>query len=92
MRIERPPRITSSRKQRNVDLYRSIMKLMMTSIIVKAKTRVARAAFREPLTASANCSFVATAIYRGILAAAVAARSAALQLVTRFAFALSIAS
>ena len=45
---------------------------------------VARAAFIVPLTASATCRFDAWARYRGMLAVAVAASSAALQLVRRF--------
>ena len=64
---------------------------MMTSITVKARTRAARAAFKEPLTASAYCLLVASAMNRGMLAAEVAASSAALQLVRRSSFAPRIA-
>ena len=68
------------------------MKLMMASITVNASTRAARAPFIVPFTASAIRAFVAVAIYRGILAAAVAACSAALQLVRRSSFALATES
>lgn len=69
----------------------STMKLMMASITVKERTRVARAAFMDPLTASANCWLVAIARYLGMLAADVAASSAALQLASKSSFALTIA-
>ena len=65
---------------------------MIPSITVSDSTSAARAAFIEPLTASANCWLVAIAMYRGILAAAVAAPSAALQLVRRSFFAFATAS
>ena len=52
---------------------------MMTSMTVSALIRAALATPMESFTALANCWFVAKAIYRGKLAAAVAAFSAALQ-------------
>ena len=60
---------------------------MTASRIVKDRTRVARAAFIVPLTASVICLFVAMAMYLGKLAATVAAFSAAAQLASRFCFA-----
>ena len=68
------------------------MKLMMASITVNARTSVARAAFIVSLTASVMRTLVAAAMYLGILAAAVAACSAALQLARRSTFALSTES
>ena len=77
MRIESAPLTTSSKKQRNVDRYMSTIKLMIASMTVKASTSAARAPFMVPFTASAIRALVAAAMYRGILAAAVAAFSAA---------------
>lgn len=70
----------------------STMKLIIASITVSASTRAARAPFIVPFTASAIWAFVAVAMYRGMLAAAVAACSAALQLVSRSLFALATES
>ena len=70
----------------------SMIKLIMPSIIVRARTSVARAPFKVPLTASANCSLDAIAIKRGMLAVEVAAVSAALQLARRLSFALATES
>ncbi len=64
---------------------------MIASITVRARIRVALAPFRVPLTASAYCWLVASARKRGMLAADVAAVSAALQLATRSDFVLLIA-
>lgn len=70
----------------------STIKLMMASMTVRESTRAARAPFIVLLTASAIRMFVAEAMYRGMLAAAVAACSAALQLARRSFLALSTAS
>ena len=86
------PLTTSSRKQRNVERYVSTIKLMMASMTVKARIRASRAPFMVPLTASVIWAFVAAAMYRGMLAAAVAACSAALQLARRSFLALATAS
>lgn len=64
---------------------------MIASITVRARMRVALAPFRVPLTASAYCWLVASARKRGMLAADVAAVSAALQLAIRSDFVLFIA-
>jgi hypothetical protein len=68
------------------------MKLMTASITVRARIRAARAPFKVPFTASANCSFDAIAMKRGMLAAEVAAPSAAVQLERSVSFALAIDS
>lgn len=70
----------------------SMTKLRTASRMVSASTSAARASFMVPFTASAICLFVPEAIYRGKLAATVAACSAALQLVSRFPFASATAS
>lgn len=67
------------------------MKLMTVSMTVSASTSAARAALRDALTASAYCLLVASAMKRGILAAEVAACSAALQLVSSSSLALRAA-
>lgn len=64
----------------------------MASITVKDRIKASRAPFMVPLTASTNCWFEAIAMYRGRLAVAVAALSAALQLARRFSFALATES
>ena len=65
----------------------STIKLITVSITVRARISAARAAFIDPLTASAICSFVATAMYRGMLAVEDAARWAAWHAESRSSFA-----
>lgn len=64
---------------------------MMASIQVRASISAARAPFIVPFTASANCWLVAMAKYRGMLAAEVAACSAALQADSKSPLALATA-
>ena len=58
-------------------------------MIVSDRIRADLAAVRTPLAASANCLFEVSAMYRGKLAVAVAARSAAVQLERRSRLTLS---
>lgn len=67
-------------------------KFNIASRMVRERTSAARAAFIVSLTASAICLLELAAMYLGKLAAAVAACSAALQLVSRLSFALATAS
>ena len=69
----------------------SIIKLMMASMTVRERVSAVRAPLSEALTASENCWLVARAMYLGMLAVEVAARSAALQLANRSSLALAIA-
>jgi len=87
-KIANPPLTTNSNKQRNVARYMSITKLRTLSRIVIDRTRVIRAASKDPLTASANCLLVDNARYLGMLTVEVAACSAAKQLANKFTFAL----
>lgn len=65
---------------------------MIVSIIVRARIKASLAPFIDPLTADTICLFVPIAMNLGRLAAAVAACSAAWQLVSKLSLASDTAS